>query len=145
MTGGGEFSNAEHLRMLGEERRDRHKDWEVANETKLKGLVRYLKCTNMRLILQANITGAWMSVRGTTVSGKLLSATEFWDFLCACYNISPLNLQSQSDGCGTVFRVTHALRCSTGGLLITHNKNSMTESSIYPDMTLPRNMYASNP
>ena len=66
---------------------------------------------------------AWLSVRGTTVSGRVLSATEFWDFLCACYNVYPLNLQSHCDRCGTASGMTHALICSKGRLFITrHNK-----------------------
>ena len=89
VTGGGAFSNADHLRTIGEERRDGQKDWEVANKNKLKGLVQYLKGTNRRLILRAKITGAWMSAHGTTVSGTVLSAMEFRDFLCACYNVPP--------------------------------------------------------
>ena len=43
---------------------------------------------------------------------------EFRDFLCARYNISPLNLQTHCNGCGTEFDVTHTLSCSTGGLFI---------------------------
>ena len=74
-TGEGGFSNADHLRMLGEERRDGQKDWEVSNEKKLKGLVQDLKGTNRRLILRSKITGALLSVRGTTVSGTVLYAT----------------------------------------------------------------------
>ena len=87
VTGGGEFSNANHLRMLGEERRDRQKYREVSNITKLKGLVRDLKGSNRRLIICDKITGSWLSVRGTTVSGTVLSAMEFRDFLCARYNV----------------------------------------------------------
>ena len=119
MTEGEELSNAEHLRTLREEMRDGQKDREVANETKLKGLIRDLKGTENRLIIQAKSTYTWLSARGTTVSGTLLSATEFRDFLCACYNVSPLNLQSNCGRCGTAFGVTHALSCSTGGLVIT--------------------------
>ena len=64
-----------------------------------------------------------MSVHGTTVSGIVLSATELRDFLCARYNVSPLNLQSYCNGCGTSFGVTHTLSYSTGGLVIAcHNK-----------------------
>ena len=58
VTGGGAFSDADHLRTLSEERRDGKKDREVANKNKLKGLVQYLKGTNRRLILWAKITGA---------------------------------------------------------------------------------------
>ena len=94
VMGGGEFSNAEHLRTLGEERRDGQKYREVTNETKLRGLVLYLKGTNMCLLLQAKGTGAWLSVRGNTVAGTVLSAEDFRDFLCASYNVFPLNLRS---------------------------------------------------
>ena len=50
VTGGGEFSNADHLQTLGEERRERKKDRDAAYKTKLKGLVCDLKGTNTRLI-----------------------------------------------------------------------------------------------
>ena len=39
VTGVGAFTNADHILGLGEERRDRQKDWDDANKTKLKGLV----------------------------------------------------------------------------------------------------------
>ena len=80
VTGRGEFSNANHLRTLSEERRDKKKSRGVAYESRLKGLVRNLKVTDKPLILRTKSTGAWMSVRGTTVSGTVLSATEFRDF-----------------------------------------------------------------
>ena len=96
----------------------------IANETKLKGLVRDLKGTHRHLILRSKSTGAWLSVRGTTVSGTILSDTEFWNFLCACYNVSPLNPQSHCNGCGTAFGVMDTLSCSSGGLVIArHNKS----------------------
>ena len=118
MTGGGEFSNTDHIWTLEEEIHERKNDLAVADKTKLKGLVRDLTGTDMRLILRAKITCVWMSVCGTKVSGTLLSAMEFWDFLCARYNVSPLNLRSQYDGCST----THSLSCSTGRLVIArHN------------------------
>ena len=121
LTGGGSFSNSDHLRTLGEERCDRKKEQEVANKTKLKGLVRDLKGTDRRLILRAKSTGAWLMVRGNSVSGTVLSATEFWDLLCARYIVYPLNLQRHCDRCGTTFGVTHAFSCSTGNLVISCN------------------------
>ena len=123
VTVGGAFSNSDHLRTIGEEIRDGNKDREALYKTKLKGLVRDLKSTNRHLILRAKITGAWMSVRGTIVPGTVLYATEFRDLVCARYNLSPLNLQSYYDGCGTAFGVMHALRFSIGVLAIAcHNK-----------------------
>ena len=122
VTGGGGFSNADHLRTLSQERRDGKESWEVAYESILKGLVSDLKGTDKRLLIRAKGTSEWLSVRGNTVSGTVLSATEFRDFLCACYNVSPVNLQSHCDRCVTAFGVTHALSCSIGGLVIVHHK-----------------------
>ena len=76
VTGGEELSNANHLRTLSEEQRDR----DVEYKSRLKGLVSYLKGTENRLLLRAKSTGEWLIVRGNTVSGTVLYATEFWDF-----------------------------------------------------------------
>ena len=123
MTGGWAFSNAEHLRTLSEERRDGKKDRDVAYKSILKGLVSDLKGTNKHVILRARITGACLSVHSTSFLGTVLSATEFRIFLCACYNISPVNFQSHCDRYGKTFGVTHALSCSIGGLVAArHNE-----------------------
>ena len=103
VTEGGAFFNADHLRKLGEERRDGKKDRDATYKTKIKGLVQDLKGTNKHLILRTKSTGAWLSVRATTVTDIVLSATEFRDLLCTRYNVSPLNIQSHFDGCGTSF------------------------------------------
>ena len=95
---------------------------------KLKGLFQNLKDTNRRILLCAKITGSLMSVRGTTVLGTVLSATEFQDILCARCNVSPLNLQSHCNGCGTEFGVTNTLSLNTGGLVIACHKNNRDES-----------------
>ena len=112
VTGGGGFSNADHLRTLSEEQCDRKEARDVAYESRLKILVRNLLGNDKPLLLHTKITGAWRSVHGTTVLGTVRSATEFLDFLCACYNLSPINLQSHCDRCGTEFGLTHTLRCS---------------------------------
>ena len=80
VTGGGEFSNANHLRTLSDEQRDRKKDYDVTYESRLKGLVSDLKGNNKRLLLRTKITGAWLSIRSTTVLGTVLFATESRDF-----------------------------------------------------------------
>ena len=92
VTGGGALSNADHLRTLSEGRRDGKKDRDIAHKSRLKGLVINIKGTDNLLLLRAKSRGAWMSARCTTVSGTVLSATEFRYFLCACYNVSPVNL-----------------------------------------------------
>ena len=75
VTGGGAFSNADHLRILSEDQRDSNKDRDFAQKSRLKGLVCNLKGTDTRLRVRAKSTGAWLSVRGTTVSGTVLSDT----------------------------------------------------------------------
>ena len=95
----------------------------VGCKTKLKGLFRDLKDTNKCLILCTKITGAWPIVCSTTFSGTVLADIWFRDFLCARYNVSPLNLQIHCDGCGTAFGVADTLSCITSGLVIScHNK-----------------------
>ena len=81
VTGGGGFSNADHLRTLSEERRDGKKAQDVAYKSRLKCLVSNIHGTENCLLLRAKITGAWLSVRGTTVSSTVISATDFRDFL----------------------------------------------------------------
>ena len=81
----------------------------IAHKSRLKGLVNDIKGTDKRLLLRAKRTGDWLSVRRTTVSGTVLSDTEFRDFLCARYNVSPVKLQSHCDRYGTAFRVTNTL------------------------------------
>ena len=122
VTGVGEFSSADHLYTLGEEICDGKKEREAAYETKLNGLVCNLKDTDRRLILRAKSMGDLLVLRGTKVSGTVLSATEFRDFLCARYNVSLLNLLRYCDGCGKAFGVTHILRCITGRLVIARHK-----------------------
>ena len=75
VTGGGKFSNSDHLWTLIEEWRDRKKSRDVAYESRIKGLVINLQVNDKHLLLRAKSTGASMSVRGTTVSGTVLSAT----------------------------------------------------------------------
>ena len=80
VTGGRKLSNTDHLRTLSEERRDGKEARDVAYESRLKSLVRNLQGTDKRQLLRAKITGAWLSVHGTTVSVTVLSATEFRNF-----------------------------------------------------------------
>ena len=80
MAGGGEFSNAYHFRTLSREQPDGKKYLDVAHESRLKGLLSGIKGSDNRLLVRAKITGAWMSVRGTTVSGTVISSTKFRDF-----------------------------------------------------------------
>ena len=78
-------------------------------------------------MLRTKITGAWMIVHGITLSGTVLTATKIQDFLCARYNVSPLNLQSHCHGYDTAFEVMHPLSHSTGGIVIARHKKIRDE------------------
>ena len=73
--GGGALSNTDHLLALRGERRYGQKNQDDAKYATLKDLVGYLLDTDRRLILWAKNKGAWMSVRGTTVSDTVFLAT----------------------------------------------------------------------
>ena len=94
VTGEGKFSNSNHLLVLREEMRDRQKNWDDTNDARLKGLVGDLLGFYWHLILCAKNTGTWLNIRCTAVTGTVMLATEIRDFLCAHYNVIPLNLQS---------------------------------------------------
>ena len=69
-------------------------------------------------------------MRGTTVTGTLLLATLFHDFLCTHYNVISLNLQINCDGCVTAFKLCHALSWIKGGLIIERN-NEVRDKLLY--------------
>ena len=120
--GGRAFSNNKHLRTLSEEWRDGKKEQDAAYKFKIKGLLSDLKRTDKRLLLYSRIIRDWLSVHVTTVSRTVLYATEF-QFFCTHYNVSPVNLQSRCNGCGTSFGLTHILSCRICVLVLAcHNK-----------------------
>ena len=62
---------------------------EDVNDAKLKELVSDLDSTDHCLILRDKNTGAWLNVRGTTVTGKVLASMGFNYFKCARYDVTP--------------------------------------------------------
>ena len=120
-----EFSTADNLLALREERRDGQKIQDDANVAKLKGLVDDLEASDRRLIIRAKKKGYYLTLRGTTVTSTLLAATEFRDF---CANVMmlpppppPLTLK-KSEGCSHYFSIRHIISCSNGGLIISQHK-----------------------
>ena len=74
MTGGGAFSNADHLLEIREERSDRYKTWDYTNDATIKGSVGNLIGNDQSLILHSKNTGSWMNVLDTTLTGNFLGA-----------------------------------------------------------------------
>ena len=69
------YSTADHIWVVKENRRDRKKDWDGANDVKLREIVSDQSAFNKRLFLRANHTYSWMRVQGTRVTVTVLSAT----------------------------------------------------------------------
>ena len=123
VTGGSKFSNADRLLALREESRDGQENRDDFNDAKLRGLVRDIDSTDPHIILRTKVIGSWLNTQVNTVTGEVLAAMECHGFLCASYDVTPTNLHSKCDGCGTSFNVHPALICSKVGLVIAcHNK-----------------------
>ena len=57
-TGASKFSTSDHLLKIREERRDRQKIQDDANNAKLKGIVKDLRASDLCLIIRAKNTGS---------------------------------------------------------------------------------------
>ena len=90
---------------------------------KLQGIVSDQITFQKRILQTAKHTGAWLSMWGNAVTGTVLAATDFRDFLCADYNNNPPNHQNNCYSCMQNFLVRHALSPPLGGLVIArHNE-----------------------
>ena len=68
-------------------------------------------------------TGSWLLVLPSTFNGTELWAQEWRDYLFLCYGIYPPDLTSHFDGCGSAFKMFHALGCKKGALItVCHNE-----------------------
>ena len=115
--------NSDHLLALREERRVRNKNRDDVNDAKLKGLVRNLNVSNSHFILCVKITYAWLNLRFTTVTGKVLTATGFRDFYTHVVMLTPPTFRENAAAMENPFDVRHTLRSSKGYLVIArHNK-----------------------
>ena len=97
VTGVREFSTTDHLQAVNEEMLDGKKDWDDANDSKLKVIVNDQGDVEKILFLRTKYTGSWMSVQGTMVTGTVLTAPKFSDFLFGCYNLNTPNLKIKWD------------------------------------------------
>ena len=94
VTGEREFSTDEHMQAVKAEQLEDKKYQDIANDVKLRGIIRYQGAFKKLLFLRYKQMGAWMGARGTTVTGTILAATELCYFLCARYNVTPLTFKS---------------------------------------------------
>ena len=86
MKGERKLSTDDHVWAVYQERIDSRKTQDDVNNSKLEVIVNNLGDFDSRILLRAKQSVSWMTVRGTTVTGRLLSPMELRDFLCACYN-----------------------------------------------------------
>ena len=106
VMGEGEFSNADHLLALREERCDGQKNQDDVNGAKLKKLVADLDYTDRRPILRSKNTVAWLNVHVTTVTGTVLDSTEFRDFYAHAMMLPPQHSEQ-------IRWLWHIIRCTS--------------------------------
>ena len=72
-------------------------DWnkirDDVNYAKPEGEIKNLPKLERCLFLRAKHTVSWLIVRGATVTGTVVTAAEFCDFLCAHYDVNLPNLK----------------------------------------------------
>ena len=88
------------------------------NGVKLRWIINDKDNFDKRLFLRAKYTASWMSVRGATITGTVLAATDYCYFLSVHYNVKNHILQRKCDGCLQTFSVHHTINRSNGGLVI---------------------------
>ena len=79
------------------------------NDAKIQGIVSNQSAFEKLLFLCDKNTGPHMSVWVTTVTGTVLAAMEFRNFLFARYNVNPPNLENKCNGYLQTFSVRHML------------------------------------
>ena len=103
------------------------------------------RCLRKRILLRTKHTGACLSVRGTTVTGTVLSTTKSRNFLFARYNSNPPNTQNKCNGWMQTFFVRHALEWTKKGLVIARHNDIRYEIVHLARNIYPLTAYAENP
>ena len=93
VTGKREFSTADHLQAVKEERQGGKINWDGANAAKLREIIHDQVDFKKSLFLRVKHMGSWMSVWVTTVTGTLLAATEFRDFYVHFITLTPITFK----------------------------------------------------
>ena len=82
-----------------------------------------------RRMERAKHTGGWLNILPQYRNGTVLSAGEFRDSIRIRFGLSPLNMPSKCDGCGSKFTLGHAMKCGKGGLVILRHNEVASEWS----------------
>ena len=70
---------------------------------------------------------AWITTIPHTLNGTEFSWEELQDNVILRYDIAPLNLPTDCDGCGNKFLVPHALSCPKGELVLARYNDDAKE------------------
>ena len=80
MMGESEFSIADHLQAVKEERSNERKTRDDINEAKIEVIIHTFDKFDHCLLICSKQTRSWLTVQGTTVTGTVLLAMKFRDF-----------------------------------------------------------------
>ena len=116
-----EFRTADHLACLREGRtavrRRRQRRAEEALTSALEGA----PVLHARRLRRATKTGAWLTVKPSTVNGTELGSQECRNALFLRYGLKPPDLPTHCDGFQTKLSISHALECKKSGLITAHH------------------------
>ena len=98
--------------------------------TRLEELCAGVPPEQERKLRRGTLTGQFLTVMPSEVSGTTLSAEEFRVGILLRLGMTPKGLPSLCDGCGAPFTVEHAHRCKKGGL-VTSRHNEIRDTHIH--------------
>eukprot|EP00956_Cyclotella_meneghiniana_P030419 scaffold76449_cov22-Cyclotella_meneghiniana.AAC.1 len=114
---GTEFNLAEHKKQV-RSNGSHARNMRIADEDALvtrRGRDKGLR-EKHRLTRACN-AGIWLTCFPNRLNGTSISADEFRDNVRLRYNLKPLGMPENCDGCGKTLTVEHALACKCGGLV----------------------------
>ena len=121
------FNSTDHQTTMNEGKTAHQERRNSAALLTFKEATASMKLSETRALARGKETGAWLSCTPSFVNGTQLEEQEFRDALRLRYNLTPLNLPSNCDGCAATFTVDHALSCMKGGLIILRHNEMRNE------------------
>ena len=138
VTGESNVPTADHIQAVKEQRWDRNKYQDDPNDAKLREIINDEK----HVFLGAKYTASWMSVRSTTVTGTVLSTTDYCDFYVPVMTLTPLSFKENVTIASRNFLCVTRLFAATEVSSYHITTRYVTKSSTSPENPSPLTVYA---